>query len=225
MSTVTGCPISIVLADDQAMIRTGFRMVFAPQRDIRLVGEAANGQEAVELATRLHPDLVLMDIRMPTMDGIEATREITHVAPGAKVLILTTFDLDEYVVDALNAGASGFLLKDASASDLLSAVRAVHAGDAVVSPAATRRLLRRVLPLGQPHRTVGLDTLSEREVEVLTHIAWGRSNGEIAERLFLAESTVKTHVNRILAKLHARDRVQLVIYAYENGLVSPPQQP
>lgn len=215
------CLIRLVLADDQSMVRTGFRMVLSPQRDMRVVAEAANGQEAVDLATRLHPDLMVMDIRMPTMDGIEATREIARVAPATKVLILTTFDLDEYVVDALNAGASGFLLKDASASDLLSAVRAVHAGDAVVSPAATRRLLQRVLPLDRPRKPADPGVLTDREVEVLTHIALGRSNGEIAERLFLAESTVKTHVNRILAKLQARDRVQLVIHAYETGLVTP----
>lgn len=214
-------PARLILADDQAMVRTGFRMVLAPQRDLQVVGEAGEGQQAVELTQRLHPDVVLMDVRMPRMDGIEATRHIAQVSPATRVLILTTFDLDEYVVDALNAGASGFLLKDAGAAELLAAVRAVHAGDAVVAPAATRRLLERVLPLDTPRSPTELGPLSERETDVLTLIAQGHSNGEIAARLYLAESTVKTHVNRILAKLHARDRVQLVIHAYESGLIRP----
>lgn len=214
-------PARILLADDQAMVRTGFRMVLSPQRDLQVVGEAGDGQQAIELVRQLQPDLVVMDVRMPHVDGIAATREIVRLAPATKVLILTTFDLDEYVMDALNAGASGFLLKDASAPELLAAIRAVHRGDSVVAPAATRRLLQRVLPLGQPRSHPSLDILSSREVEVLTHIAIGQSNTEIAEQLYLAESTVKTHINRILTKLKVRDRVQLVIYAYETGIVVP----
>lgn len=213
--------IRVVLADDQAMVRSGFRMVITPQRDLQVVGEAADGQQALDLAVRLRPDVVVMDIRMPHMDGIAATAQITRLAPATKVLILTTFDVDEYVVDGLNAGASGFLLKDATAPELLSAIRAVHGGDAVVSPAATRRLLDRMLPLDRPRTTHQPHDLSPREAEVITLIAQGRTNAEIATQLFLAESTVKSHVNRILAKLEARDRVQLVIYAYEHGLARP----
>lgn len=214
-------PARILLADDQPMVRTGFRMIIGPQRDLQVVGEAGDGQQAIDLVRQLHPDLVVMDVRMPHVDGIAATREIVRLTPATKVLILTTFDLDEYVMDALNAGASDFLLKDASAPELLAAIRAVHRGDSVVAPAATRRLLQRVLPLGQPRSHPSLEMLSTREVEVLTHIAVGRSNTEIAEQLYLAESTIKTHINRILAKLNARDRVQLVIYAYETGIVVP----
>lgn len=212
-------PMRLLLADDQAMIRTGFRLVLAPQRDIHVVGEAADGAQAVDLVERLHPDVVLMDVRMPRMDGITATRHIVSVHPATRVLILTTFDLDEYVIDALNAGASGFLLKDASAPELLAAVRAVHAGDAVVAPAATRRLLDTILPL-RPHTDrTALEQLSAREEQIVTLIARGLSNAAIAGELFIAESTVKTHINRILAKLNARDRVHLVILAYESGLV------
>ncbi|SNV21908.1 Nitrogen regulation protein C [Dermatophilus congolensis] len=214
-------PARLILADDQAMVRTGFRMVLTPQRDFDVVAEAADGQQACELAELLRPDIVVMDVRMPRLDGIEATRRIIQCVPTTRVLVLTTFDLDEYVVSALNAGASGFLLKDAGAPELLAAVRAVHAGDSVVAPAATRRLLERLLPLENSHTPVDLRALSARELEVLTLIAKGQSNSEIADSLFLAESTVKTHINRILSKLRARDRVQLVIIAYETGLIRP----
>jgi len=214
-------PARILLADDQAMVRTGFRMVIGPQHDLHVVAEASNGQQAIDQVRQLRPDVVVMDVRMPHVDGLEATRQIVRIAPTTKVLILTTFDLDEYVIDALNAGASGFLLKDAAAPELLAAIRAVHRGDSVVAPAATRRLLQRVLPLGKPHSRRSTGTLTERETEVLTQIALGQSNAEIAEHLYLAESTIKSHVNRILAKLNARDRVQLVIYAYETGMVTP----
>lgn len=214
-------PARILLVDDQAMVRTGFRMVIGPQRDLQMVGEASDGQQAIDQVRQLRPDVVVMDVRMPHVDGIEATQEIIRIAPTTKVLILTTFDLDDYVIEALNAGASGFLLKDAAAAELLAAIRAVHRGDSVVAPAATRRLLQRVLPLRKPRSHPAPHTLTERETEVLTQIALGKSNAEIAEQLYLAESTIKTHVNRILAKLNARDRVQLVIHAYETGMVTP----
>lgn len=214
-------PARILLVDDQAMVRTGFHMVIGPQRDLQVVGEASDGQHAIHQVRQLRPDVIVMDVRMPHVDGIEATQQIIRIAPTTKVLILTTFDLDDYVIEALNAGASGFLLKDAAASELLAAIRSIHRGDSVVAPAATRRLLQRVLPLRKPRSHPAPHTLTERETEVLTQIALGKSNTEIAKQLYLAESTIKTHVNRILAKLNARDRVQLVIYAYETGMVTP----
>jgi DNA-binding NarL/FixJ family response regulator len=205
--------IRVVVVDDQELMRVGFRMVLDAQDDIEVVGEAGNGVEAVRLAAELRPDVVLMDVRMPVLDGIEATNRI--VAAGtARVLVMTTFDLDEYVYSALQGGASGFLLKDTQPSHLISALRAVAAGDAVVSPTVTRRLL--------PFRDASaLDVLTEREREVFVLIAKGLSNAEVAETLFLSEATVKTHVGRILAKLDLRDRVQAVVLAYETGVTRP----
>lgn len=212
----------LLLADDQAMVRTGFRMMLAPQRDMAVVGEAADGLQAVQLAGDLKPDLVLMDIRMPNLDGLGATEQILNRCPATKVLVLTTFDLDEYVIRALNVGASGFLLKDASAHELLAAVRAVCGGDAVVAPSATKRLLDRMLPIviGDGASRLAAAGLSERECEVLSLIGRGLSNPEIADELVLAESTVKSHVHALLAKTRSRDRVQLVILAIESGLVT-----
>src|SRR6201999_2150936 len=203
-------------------MRVGFRMVLGAQEDVEIVGEAGNGKEAVELAGQLRPDVVLMDVRMPVLDGVEATKRIT--GPGlAKVLVMTTFDLDEYALSALRNGASGFLLKDTQPAELVSSLRAVASGDAVVAPSVTRRLLDRFLGAagGTLRDAEVLDALTEREREVLVLIAKGMSNTEIANRLFLSEATVKTHVGRILAKLDLRDRVQAVVLAYETGLVRP----
>jgi DNA-binding NarL/FixJ family response regulator len=217
--------VAVLLADDQPLLRMGFRMILEAQRDMTVVGEAADGAEAVELTRSLAPDVVLMDVRMPGTDGIEATRRIVGAGSHSRVLILTTFDLDEYAFSALRAGASGFLLKDAPPQDLLSAIRAVASGDAVVAPRVTRRLLdayaHRLPDAGRvpESRTQRLDPLTERELEVLVAVAGGLSNAEIAERLVVSEATVKTHVGRILAKLGLRDRVQAVILAYETGLV------
>ncbi|MBR8742619.1 response regulator transcription factor [Nocardiopsis sp. MG754419] len=216
--------IRVVLVDDQDLVRTGFHMVLDSQPDMTVVGEAANGVEALELLETVEADIVVLDVRMPRMNGVEAARRICSAGATPRVLILTTFDLDEYVYAALRAGAGGFLLKDAPAADLLSAIRAVHSGDAVVAPSATRRLLDRFsdrLPAadGSPVHHTALDALTRREREVLTLIASGRSNTEIADRLYVSETTVKTHVRRILAKLDLRDRVQAVILAYETGLV------
>jgi DNA-binding NarL/FixJ family response regulator len=214
--------IRVLLVDDQELMRMGFRMVLGAQPDIDVVGEAGDGRRAVELAAELRPDVVLMDVRMPILDGVEATKQIT--GPGlAKVLVMTTFDLDEYALSALNNGASGFLLKDTQPAELVSALRAVASGDAVVSPSVTRRLLDRFLGAagGQLRDAAVLDVLTEREREVLVLIAKGLSNTELAGTLFLSEATVKTHVGRILAKLGLRDRVQAVVLAYETGLVRP----
>ena len=218
--------ISILLADDQPMLRMGFRMVLDAQPDMRVVGEAGDGAAAVRLATRQHPDVVLMDVRMPGMDGIEATRRIAADASPSRVLILTTFDLDEYAYAGLRAGASGFLLKDVPPPDLLSAIRAVASGDAVVAPSVTRRLLDTFLPhlpgpAGRAAEPPEVATLTAREREILIEVAGGLSNAEIAARLVLSEATVKTHVGRVLSKLALRDRVQAVVYAYEHGLVRP----
>jgi len=214
--------IRVLLVDDQELMRMGFRMVLGAQPDIDVVGEAGDGRRAVELAGELRPDVVLMDVRMPILDGVEATKQIT--GPGlAKVLVMTTFDLDEYALSALHNGASGFLLKDTQPAELVSALRAVASGDAVVSPSVTRRLLDRFLGTsgGQLRDVAILDVLTEREREVLVLIAKGLSNTELAGPLFLSEATVKTHVGRILAKLDLRDRVQAVVLAYETGLVRP----
>jgi len=221
--------ISILLADDQPMLRLGFRLVLDAQEDMQVIGEAGDGAAALRLVQAKHPDVVLMDVRMPGMDGIEATRRIVAHASTTRVLILTTFDLDEYAYAGLRAGASGFLLKDVPPNDLLSAIRAVASGDAVVAPAVTRRLLDAFLPhlpgLPGPGTPAAeppeLSQLTTREREILIQVAAGLSNAEIAGRLVLAEATVKTHVSRILAKLALRDRVQAVVYAYENGLVRP----
>jgi DNA-binding NarL/FixJ family response regulator len=221
--------ISVLLADDQPLLRMGFRMILEAQPDMTVAGEASDGAEAVEQTARLEPDVVLMDVRMPGTDGIEATRRIVAAGAGARILILTTFDLDEYAFSALRAGASGFLLKDAPPGDLLSGIRAVAGGEAVVAPSLTRRLLdayaHRLPDDRAPEsRSARLDPLTEREREVLLAIARGLSNAEIAERLVVSEATVKTHVGRILAKLGLRDRVQAVILAYETGLVQASQR-
>ena len=216
--------IRVLLVDDQPLLRTGFRMILSAEPDLTIVGEAADGASGVEAARRLLPDVVLMDIRMPVMDGIAATRALA--GPGvenpAKVLILTTFGLDEYVVEALRAGASGFLLKDAPPDDLVEAIRIVAAGEALLAPSITRRLLDRVASRLPPARENAIPALSEltgREMEVLKLVARGLSNAEIAEKLVVSETTIKTHVSRVLAKLEIRDRVQAVILAYETGLV------
>jgi DNA-binding NarL/FixJ family response regulator len=216
-------PIRVVIVDDQALVRTGMRMVVDSQDDLRVVGEAADGIEALELLRATAADIVLMDVRMPRLDGIEATRQLLARALPPRVIVLTTFDLDEHAFAALQAGASGFLLKDAPAEELIAAIRTVHAGDAVLAPSATRRLLDHVaaqLPTGagEPDRFA---RLTGREREVLLEVASGASNAEIAGRLFLSEATVKTHVGRVLSKLGLRDRVQAVVLAYESGLVRP----
>jgi len=214
--------IRVVLVDDQALVRSGLRMLIDASDDMAVVGEAANGAEALRLLGRVQADVALMDVRMPTMDGVETTRQLVASGSPTRVLVLTTFDLDEYAFAALKAGASGFLLKDARPDDLVSAIKAVAAGDAVVAPSATRRLLDQVaqrLPdVGDPKEDV-LSTLTDREREVLVEIARGATNGEIGERLYMAEGTVKTHVGHLLAKLGCRDRVGLVLVAYETGLV------
>lgn len=217
--------IRVMLVDDQEMVRAGFRMILEAEPDITVVGEAADGDEAVEVARRAAPDVVLMDVRMPRMDGIEACRVITGDHGRTRVVMLTTFDLDDYVHAALRAGASGFLLKDAPAEDLIDAIRVVSAGDAMLAPSVTQALIDEITrrPTSEPGEVPGIDQLTGREVEVVRLMARGLSNAEIAERLYLGESTVKTHVGRILAKLHARDRVQAVVAAYESGLVVPGQ--
>lgn len=214
--------IRVLVVDDQELMRVGFRMVLDASDGIEVTGEAGNGEEAVRLAEELAPDVVLMDVRMPVLDGVEATRRIVAAA-GSRVLVMTTFDLDEYVYSALQAGASGFLLKDTPPDDLISALRSVAGGDAVVSPAVTRRLLDRFVGTGAvaPRDESALEALTEREREVLVHVAKGLSNTEIAGELFLSEATVKTHVGRILTKLDLRDRVQAVVLAYETGLARP----
>jgi len=219
--------VRTLLVDDQNLMRMGFRMIIDSQPDLEVVGEAANGHEALSAVARLTPDVVLMDVRMPEMDGVEATRRITETHNQTRIIILTTFDLDEYVYAALRAGASGFLLKDAQPADLLSAIRAVASGEAVVAPSATRRLLATYghrLPAAaasDPAQPGPLHQLTAREHEVLLLVARSLSNAEIAEQLVVSEATVKSHVGRILAKLDLRDRVQIVVFAYENGLVTP----
>jgi DNA-binding NarL/FixJ family response regulator len=217
----------ILLADDQELMRMGFRMVIDSQPDLEVVGESSNGREAIESTRRLAPDVILMDVRMPECDGVQATRTIVESGAASRIIILTTFDLDEYVYAALRAGASGFLLKDAQPAELLAAIRAVASGDAVVSPRVTRRLLsqhaHRLPAAGSPDpaELVLLAQLTAREREVLLEVARGSSNAEIAGRLVLSEATVKTHVGRILSKLDLRDRVQIVVFAYETGLITP----
>ncbi|MFF4763934.1 response regulator [Streptomyces sp. NPDC001292] len=215
--------IRVMLVDDQVLLRTGFRMVLAAQPDMEVVAEAGDGVEALQVLRATAVDVVLMDVRMPKLDGVEATRRICSEPDPPKVLILTTFDLDEYAFSGLKAGASGFMLKDVPPGDLLAAIRAVHSGDAVVAPSTTRRLLDRFAPMlptgGKKPQHKELQRLTEREREVMVLVAQGLSNGEIAARLVLSEATVKTHVGRILTKLGLRDRVQVVVLAYETGLV------
>ncbi|MFJ8578121.1 response regulator [Micromonospora sp. NPDC093277] len=223
-STAGPRPVRILLADDQPLLRTGFRMVLGTEDDLDIVAEAGDGLEAVELSRRLLPDVVLMDIRMPRMDGVAATRAIVDARLPVRVLILTTFDLDEYVVGALRAGASGFLAKDVPAEDLVTAIRTVAAGEAVVAPRILRRLLDRfadILPDPAATPPKALSALTEREREVLVQVARGLSNAEIARALSVSETTIKTHVGHVLTKLGLRDRVQAVVLAYETGLVRP----
>jgi DNA-binding NarL/FixJ family response regulator len=215
--------IRVLLCDDQALVRGGFRMILEARPDLEVVGEAEDGLQAVELAGQTEPDVILMDVRMPNIDGVEATRRIVERGSGARVIVLTTYDLDEYVYDAIRSGASAFLLKDVQPTQLVDAIRIVAAGDALLAPSVTRRLLDRFarsLPSRQP-APASLSTLTEREVEVLRLLASGLSNAELSERLFVSEATVKTHVSSLLRKLEVRDRVQAVILAYEAGLVRP----
>ncbi|MES4889189.1 response regulator transcription factor [Streptomyces sp. NPDC096012] len=215
--------IRVMLVDDQMLLRTGFRMVLDAQPDMEVVAEAGDGVEALQALRSTAVDVILMDVRMPKLDGVEATRRICSEPDPPKVLILTTFDLDEYAFSGLKAGASGFMLKDVPPGELLTAIRAVHSGDAVVAPSTTRRLLDRFAPMlpsaGKESQHKELDRLTDREREVMVLVAQGLSNGEIAARLVLSEATVKTHVGRILTKLSLRDRVQVVVLAYETGLV------
>jgi DNA-binding NarL/FixJ family response regulator len=216
--------IRVLIVDDQALVRAGFAMILSSEADIEVIGQAEDGDEALQRARELHPDVILMDIRMPRMDGITATRQLCSSADETcpRVIILTTFDLDDYVYDALRAGASGFLLKDTPPDDLAAAIRVVAGGDSLLSPSITRKLLEeftKTPATPRPHQR--LSDLTEREVEVLHELARGLSNAEIAEELFVSETTVKTHVSHILAKLGLRDRVQAVIVAYESGLIIP----
>jgi DNA-binding NarL/FixJ family response regulator len=211
--------IRILLADDQALVRGGFRLILDAEPDIEVVAEAADGDEAVQRAIETQPDLVLMDVRMPVVDGIEATRRLVERVPGARILILTTFDLDEYVVDAFRAGASGFLLKTAPPPQLVAAVRTVREGDALLTPTSTRRLIEQVAR--PPAAAPALERLTTREHDVLRLLARGLTNAEIARELVVEPSTVKSHVASLLAKLDLRDRVHAVVFAYESGLVTP----
>jgi DNA-binding NarL/FixJ family response regulator len=214
--------IRVLVADDQALVRSGFRLILEAREDMEVVGEAEDGAEAVELARRVDPDVILMDVRMPKLDGVEATRRLTAAGSRARVVILTTFDLDEYVHEAIRAGASGFLLKDVQPAQLVDAVRVVAAGEALLAPTVTRRLLdrfARALPDEKPPPS--LSGLTARELEILRLVAGGLSNAEIAEQLVVTEATVKTHVSSVLRKLHLRDRVQAVVAAYDAGLVQP----
>ncbi|MBB2893076.1 response regulator [Flexivirga oryzae] len=217
----------VIIVDDQAMVRAGFAALLSAQDGLEVVGEAPDGEEGVALCRRTHPDVVLMDVRMPKMDGLEATRRILSspgVADRTRVLMLTTFDIDDYVYEALRAGASGFLLKDAPPADLISAVHVVAAGDALLAPSVTRRLIAEFAqrrPAGGGKPALRLNALTDRETEVLTLVARGNSNAEIAGQLFVAEQTVKTHLSRVFTKLDLRDRAQAVVFAYESGLVTP----
>jgi DNA-binding NarL/FixJ family response regulator len=220
---VTGAPVRVVLVDDDDLMRAGLRAVLSSDESVEVVGEAADGRAAVPLVRSLAPDVVLMDVRMPALDGISATREVLSAAPTARVVILTTFEQDDYIFDALRAGASGFLLKRTSPEELVAAIHAVAAGDSLLSPSVTRRVIDRMA--GQPVAGAAdaqlLEQLTPRERDVLAHVARGLSNAEIAAALVIEESTVKTHVKRILMKLRLRDRVQAVIFAYESGLTRP----
>lgn len=216
-----GDVIRVVVADDQALVRGGFRAILAARPDIDVVAEAGTGAEAVDVVRSLRPDVALVDVRMPVMDGIEACRRISSSGPECRVLMLTTFDLDQHVYDAFRAGAAGFLLKTVSPEELAAAVRAVHSGDALLAPAITRRLVERFVGMPHPQHDPRLDTLTDRERDVLRLVATGLSNAEIAQQLFVSHGTVKTHVGRILTKLELRDRVQAVVLAYETGLIRP----
>ena len=224
-------PISVAIVDDQNLVRAGFAMVIGSQEDMTVVGQGADGEQAVDLASRLQPDVILMDVRMPGVDGLTATRRITALSPDrpeSRVIVLTTFDLDEYVMAAIKAGASGFLLKDTEPETLLSSIRTVHQGNAIIAPSATKRLIEHMahdvpaagsMPSGSTYRDPEVDLLTDRELQVLIHIAQGLSNQEIADNLGISLPTVKTHVTHILQKINARDRVQAVVFAYENHLV------
>ncbi|WP_157001272.1 response regulator transcription factor [Agromyces laixinhei] len=222
-------PIRVAIADDQALVRTGLRMVLEAEPDLAVVGEAGDGRAAIDLVERHEVDVMLMDVRMPEVDGIAATEAITRGDRNTRVLVLTTFDLDEYAFAAIRAGASGFLLKDSRPAELVGAIRTVHAGEAALAPRVTRRMIELFageLPgAATANEAPALALLTPREREILVAVAEGRSNAEIADQFFLSESTVKTHVGRVLAKLDARDRVQLVIYAYEHGLLTMPGAP
>ena len=218
--------LGVLIVDDQALVRAGFRMILEAEQDMEVVGEAADGREAVDEARRLRPDVVLMDVRMPEVDGIEATRRLLGDAADTKVVMLTTFDMDEYVYDALRAGASGFLLKDVPPEQLVAGIRAVASGDALLAPSVTRRVIEEFVrrpPASVRTLPAKLDDLTARELEVLKLIARGLSNAEIATELFVSETTVKTHVAHVLMKLDLRDRVQAVVLAYESGLIEPGQ--
>ena len=214
--------IRVLVADDQSMVRAGFRMLLSGEEEIEVVAEAANGLEAVDKAARFDPNVILMDIRMPELDGLEATRRILAADEAARVLILTTFDLDEYVYDALSAGASGFVLKDDPPEQLIAAILTVAAGDALLSPTITRRVIKQFTRISRSAPPKELEQLSEREREVLRLIARGLSNAEIGQELYISETTVKTHVTHILQKLNLRDRVQAVVLAYQTGLFEAP---
>jgi DNA-binding NarL/FixJ family response regulator len=213
--------IRVLVADDQPLVRSGFRMILEERDDLELVGEAADGEQAVALARELDPDVILMDVRMPHLDGVEATRRLVDANTRARILVLTTFDLDEYVYAAIRAGASGFLLKDVQPNDLVDAIRVVAAGNSLFGPAATERLVARFSGAGPTTPTRSLDELTEREREILRLLASGLSNAELAQELHVSETTVKTHVSAVLRKLGVRDRVQAVIAAYDAGLVQP----
>jgi DNA-binding NarL/FixJ family response regulator len=213
--------IRVLLADDQELVRTGFRMILDTQADLEVVGDAGDGVEAVTATRRLQPDVVLMDIRMPNLDGLEATHQIIAAGSRSRVVILTTFDLDEYVYQALATGASGFLLKNAPPEQLITAVRVAAAGDALLAPSITRRVIEQFARLPPPRATKAISGLTDREQEVLKLIARGLSNAEIAAQLFVSDATIKSHVAHLLAKLQLRDRVQAVVFAYESGLVRP----
>jgi DNA-binding NarL/FixJ family response regulator len=215
----------VVIADDERLIRAGYRMILDSEADLEVVGEAADGVEAVEVARRLTPDVVLMDVRMPRLDGIAATRALVGGDPAPAVLVVTTFDLDEYVYAALRAGATGFLLKDAPEQQLLAALRSAPDGVSLFSPSVTRRLVEAFAPRGTPRESAGMKSLTVRERQVLTQVALGRSNSEISRELSIGETTVKTHVSRVLAKLTLSSRSQAVVWAYETGLVQPGQAP
>jgi DNA-binding NarL/FixJ family response regulator len=210
----------VLVADDQPLVRSGFRMVLEERPDLELVGEATDGEQAIALARELDPDVILMDVRMPNLDGVEATRRLAEAGMRARVLVLTTFDLDEYVYAAIRAGASGFLLKDVEPADLVDAIRVVAAGNSLFGPAATERLVAR-FAAAEPLPSESLDSLTEREREILQLVASGLSNAEVAKRLYLSETTIKSHVSSVLRKLGVRDRVQAVIAAYDAGLVRP----